>query len=92
VPDAGVGEQVGEIVPEPDFGVVAVRVLQPFYGADGFHTLGERLQPIETLREGGQILVGAPYDRDRGERDRRGHTALYAQPDHVDILTRSFVE
>src|SRR5262245_24525413 len=57
VTDAGVGEEIREVVPQPELCIVAIGVLQSLDRGDRLDTLRERLEPIDALLETGEIGV-----------------------------------
>ena len=59
VTDAGVGEEVREVVPQTQLRVVAVGVLEALDRRDGFDALRQRLEPIDALLQRGQVGIGA---------------------------------
>src|SRR6266853_6615864 len=61
VPDAGVGEEVREVMPQTQLCVMAVGVLEALDRRDGFDALGQRLEQIDALLQ-------------RRERRRRART------------------
>ena len=50
VTDAGVGEEVREVVPQTQLRVVAVGVLEALDRRDRFDALGQRLEPVDAPR------------------------------------------
>ena len=50
VTDAGVGEEVREVVPQTKLSVVAVGVLEALDRRDRFDALGQRLEPGNSYR------------------------------------------
>ena len=76
VTDAGVGEEVREVVPQAQFRVVAVGVLESLDCGDGFDPLRQRVESIDALLQQGQIRIGAADACP--ERSRRVAAAVHA--------------
>ena len=49
LPDSIVREQIGEVGPQTRFEIMAVCVLQPLYGADGFLCMHSRFEFVDPL-------------------------------------------
>src|SRR4030095_3399859 len=75
VTDARVGKEIGEVMPQTQFGVMAVGMLKPFDRRDGFDTLRQRLEPIDALLQRGEIGVGVARARPERRRLRPAHDA-----------------
>ena len=81
VTDAGVGEEVREVVPQTQLRVVAVGVLQALDRRDAFDALRQRLEPIDALLQPldfargrrGEIGIGAIAALTRAKRHERTH-------------------
>ena len=82
VADAGVGEEIREVVPQPQLRVVAVGVLQPLDRRDRFHALRQRLEPVHALLQRRQVGIGTADDRPCGAPDDDGQHRERAARDH----------
>ena len=55
--DPIVGKKVGEVVPETEFGIVSVSILQMFHSPDGFRSLNTGFQPVDSLLKEGEFFA-----------------------------------
>ena len=92
VADAGIGEEVCEVVPQSELRVMSVGVLEALDRRDGFDTLDQRLEPIDAR---GQAGIGASNGDASGKHNASGYEgqrherAAQGEPGHAWLLERA---
>jgi hypothetical protein len=86
-PDARVGEEIGDVVPQPQLGVVAVGMLKTFDRREGFDALSQRVESIESLLKERKVRVGTADDDGRGACGGNGECDERATTNHEPPTT-----
>ena len=71
VPDALFGEQVRQVVPQAEFGIMPIGVLQALHGANGFRRLQVRFEAVYVLLKHIQSALSSGIAAEEQHRTQR---------------------